>query len=34
MAVLELNGITKTYKKKKALDNFTARLENGIYGLL
>ena len=34
MATLELNGITKAYGKKIAIQNFSARFENGIYGLL
>lgn len=31
---LELIGITKSYKKKLALDHFSYRFEAGIYGLL
>lgn len=34
MATLDLNGVTKVYKKKIALNNVTVHLENGIYGLL
>lgn len=31
---LELIGLTKSYKKKLALDHFSYRFEKGIYGLL
>ena len=31
---LELVDITKSYKKKLALDHFSYRFEAGIYGLL
>lgn len=31
---LILEGITKQFRKKKALNNFSISLENGIYGLL
>lgn len=36
MTTLEINGISKTYKKGtvKALDDFTAELTPGVYGLL
>lgn len=32
--MLELKGITKSYGKKKALDNISLSLSEGIYGLL
>lgn len=31
---LKINNITKVYNKKKALNNFTAEMTNGVYGLL
>lgn len=31
---LELDGLTKQYRDKKAVDGFTCRLREGIYGLL
>lgn len=31
---LELIDLTKAYKKKLALDHFSYRFEEGIYGLL
>ncbi len=34
MRTLELENITKKYKNKTAVDRFTARFSNGIYGLL
>lgn len=32
--MLEINGLTKKYKDKLALDNFTYTFEKGVYGLL
>ena len=32
--MLELHNIVKTYGEKRALDNFSLQLENGLYGLL
>ena len=32
--MLEIKNLTKTFKKKKALDNVSVELDNGIYGLL
>ena len=31
---LELDGLTKCYRDKKAVDGFSYRLREGIYGLL
>ena len=32
--MLEIKGLTKKYKDKLALDNFTYTFEKGVYGLL
>ena len=32
--MLEVLNVTKCYNKKKALDNFSVKLDNGIYGIL
>ena len=33
--VMELEGLTKSFKKKKAVDNFSLKMEKGhIYGLI
>lgn len=32
--MLKINGLTKSFKKFKAIDDFTFEFENGIYGLL
>ncbi len=31
---LAINGVTKTYGKKTALDNFSLTLHEGVYGIL
>ena len=31
---LNINSVTKCYGTKKALNNFSAELTNGVYGLL
>ena len=34
MLSMELRGVTKQYKQKKAVDDFSLKLEEGVYGLL
>lgn len=32
--MLKINGLTKNFKKVKAIDNFSFEFKNGVYGLL